>query len=131
MHSHARPVETRHPLHPIYSCGGHFGVKYMRQDDIEHLIKCIKEKCKLTMDWDGNLYCGICLTWDYDAPTLDISMPGYILKQLQKYKHATQTKQQIAHTPPSLNNMAAWHNNRSPRTRPPPSPKTTSNKSNA
>jgi hypothetical protein len=71
-----------------------FGIKYTCQEDIEHLIKCIKEKYELTMDWDGNLYCGICLKWDYNAGTLDISMPGYILKQLQKYKHATPTKQQ-------------------------------------
>jgi hypothetical protein len=71
-----------------------FGVKYRRQDDIEHLIKCIKEKYGLTMDWDSNLYCGICLKWDYNAHTLGISMPGYILKQMQKYKYATPTKQQ-------------------------------------
>jgi hypothetical protein len=71
-----------------------FGVKYTRQDNIEHLIKCIKEKYKLTMDWDGDLYCGIHLEWDYTARALDISMLGYILKQLQKYRHATPTKQQ-------------------------------------
>jgi hypothetical protein len=38
-----------------------FGVKYMHQEDTEHLIKCIKEKYELTMDWDGNFYCGIFL----------------------------------------------------------------------
>jgi hypothetical protein len=41
-----------------------FGVKYTQQEDIEHLIKCIKKKYKLAMDWDGNLYCGICPKWD-------------------------------------------------------------------
>jgi hypothetical protein len=71
-----------------------FGVKYTHQEDIEHLIKCIKEKYELTMDWDGDLYCSICLKWDYEARTLNISMPVYILKQLQKYKHATPSKQQ-------------------------------------
>jgi hypothetical protein len=64
-----------------------FGVKYMRKEDINHLIKCIKEQYELTEDWDGDLYCGIHLKWDYNIPTLDVSMPGYILKQLQKYKH--------------------------------------------
>jgi hypothetical protein len=70
------------------------GVKYMQQEDIEHLIKCIKEKYKLTMDWGHNLYSGICLKWDHNACTLCISMPGYILKQMQKYNHTTPTKQQ-------------------------------------
>jgi hypothetical protein len=63
------------------------GVKYTRQEDIDHLIGCIKEKYQLTEDWTGNLYCGIKLKWDYDNQTLDISMPGYIIKQLKKFKH--------------------------------------------
>jgi hypothetical protein len=66
-----------------------FGVKYTQQEDMDHLIECIKKKYKLTKDWDGNLYCTVRLKWDYKACTLDISMPGYILKQLQKYKHAS------------------------------------------
>ncbi len=64
-----------------------FGVKYTHKEDIDHLIKCIKEQYELTKDLDGDLYCGIRLKWDYNIRTLDISMPGYILKQLQKYKH--------------------------------------------
>jgi hypothetical protein len=71
-----------------------FGVKYTRQEDINHLIMCIKEKYELTKDWDGNLCCSIRLKWDYNARTLDISMPGYIIKQLQKYKHASPPKPQ-------------------------------------
>ncbi len=35
----------------------------------------------------GDLYCGIKFLWDYNARTLDISMPGYIKKLLHKYKH--------------------------------------------
>ncbi len=60
----------------------------MCQEYINHLIKCINKKYELTKDWDGDLYCGICLKWDYDARTLNISMLGYIIKQLQKYEHA-------------------------------------------
>ena len=64
-----------------------FGVKYTRKENINHLIKAIKEKYELTKDWDGDLYCGIRLKWDYHCNTLDISMLGYICKQLQKYRH--------------------------------------------
>ncbi len=71
-----------------------FGVKYKHQEDIDHLIVAIKTKYKLTKDWIGNLYCGIKLNWDYDKCTLDISMPGYIVKQLQRYKHASPTQPQ-------------------------------------
>ena len=61
-----------------------FGVKYVGKEHATHLIDCIKEKYGVTEDWTGDLYCGIKLKWDYVAQTLDISMPGYIKKLLQK-----------------------------------------------
>ena len=76
------------------------GVKYTNKIDVNHLIKCLKTDYKLTKDWDGDLYCGIKLKWDYYARTLDISMPGYIIKQLQKYKHDMPTwSQHCPYTP--------------------------------
>jgi hypothetical protein len=59
-------------------------MKYLREEDIAHLIRCIKEKYELNKDLDSNL----CVTW-----MLNISMPGYIIKQLQKYKHASLERQ--------------------------------------
>ena len=53
-----------------------------------------KEKYELTKDLSGDLYCGIKLHWDYNGRTVDISMPGYINKLLQKYKHKMLTKPQ-------------------------------------
>ncbi len=65
-----------------------FGVKYESKDDMDHLIASIKSTYKVTKDWKGNLYCGISLNWDYINRTVDLSMPGYIKKKLQKYNHA-------------------------------------------
>ena len=76
-----------------------FGIKYVGKEHADHLIKCLKEKCKLTEDWTGNLYCGITLDWNYEARTLDISMPGYIKKQLLKYKHIMQRIQYCPYSP--------------------------------
>jgi hypothetical protein len=65
-----------------------FGVKYKCKEHVDHLIAAIKSKYKnLTKDWTGKLYCGIKLQWDLDKPILDISMLGYVVKQLQHYKH--------------------------------------------
>jgi hypothetical protein len=36
-------------------------------------------KYKMTTDWNGNLYCGITLNWDYTNRTVELSMPGYML----------------------------------------------------
>ena len=78
-----------------------FGVKYVGKEHVDHLIKCIREKYELTEDWSGDLYCGIKLHWDYIARTVDISMPGYIKKLLQKYKHKMPTKPQHCPYPPN------------------------------
>jgi hypothetical protein len=66
------------------------GIKYVSKQHAEHLITCLKEKYKLAKDWSGEPYCGIKLNWNYDKRTLLMSMPGYIKKQLLKYKHAVQ-----------------------------------------
>jgi hypothetical protein len=64
-----------------------FGVKYISQEDIGHLVGTIKSTCTLTKDWAGNLYCGITLDWDYKNRMVNILMPGYIKKKLQEYNH--------------------------------------------
>jgi hypothetical protein len=71
-----------------------FGVKYVGEEHVQHLIRCIKETYEVTEDWTGDLYCGITLKWNYDERWLDISMPGYIKKLLLKYKHRMPTKPQ-------------------------------------
>jgi hypothetical protein len=70
------------------------------KEHVDHLIQCIKKDYELT-DWTGDLYCGIQLDWDYNARTLDISMPGYIKKVLQKYKHRVPSKPQYYPYSPS------------------------------
>ncbi len=45
-------------------------------------------------DWTGDLYCGIKLKWDYEARTVNLSMPGYIKQLLLKYKHRMRSKPQ-------------------------------------
>ena len=46
----------------------------------------------ISEDWNGALYCGITLKWDYKNKTLDCSMPDYIKTGLERYEHATPTK---------------------------------------
>ena len=64
-----------------------FGVKYVGKKHADHLVNALKKNYKIWEDWTGSLYCEITLDWNYTQRTLDISMPGYIKKQLQKYKH--------------------------------------------
>lgn len=64
-----------------------FGVKYTKKEDIEHLIRCLKQRYIVTSDWEGTLFNGITLDWKYDKKCVDLSMPGYIEKALQKFAH--------------------------------------------
>jgi hypothetical protein len=40
------------------------------------------------------MYCGIFITWDYIHRTVDISMPGYVKKALQRFCHTPTTRVQ-------------------------------------
>ncbi len=73
-----------------------FGVKYVTQEDVDHLITSIKSTNSLTKEWTGNLYCGITLEWDCINWTVDILMPGYINKKLQEYDYIRPQKMQTS-----------------------------------
>ena len=42
-----------------------FSGKYTNIDSATHLIKCIEEMYEIIIDWDGKVYCGIHLKWNY------------------------------------------------------------------
>ena len=75
-----------------------FGVKYVKKDDVDHLIASIKSTYPLTEDWTGNMYCGITMEWDCENRHVDISMSGYIRKKLQEYGHIMPQNCRHAHT---------------------------------
>jgi hypothetical protein len=74
-----------------------FGVKYIGRENLDHLMNALKEFYDVTIDYTGGLYCGVTLEWNYDKRYVDISMPGYVKKQLLKYKHPEPKKP--VHTP--------------------------------
>ena len=75
-----------------------FGIKYNGKEHADHLIRILRSKyTAVATDWEGKLYCGITLNWNYREGYVDISMPGYIQRLLAKYKHLKPKKQQ--HSP--------------------------------
>jgi Reverse transcriptase (RNA-dependent DNA polymerase) len=64
-----------------------FGIKYEGKEHTQHLIDTLTQKYRITQDWTGTLYCGITLHWDYEAGTVNLSMPGYIAKAFQRFQH--------------------------------------------
>jgi hypothetical protein len=60
---------------------------YVGREHAEHLKATLEENYELSTDWTGALYCGIKLQWDYEARTVDLSMPGYIAAVLHRFQH--------------------------------------------
>ena len=90
-----------------------FGVKYVGKEHADHLIKTLKGHYdKISVDWEGKLYCGITLDWNYEERFLDISMPGYINKLRARYKHEMPSRPQHSpyKAPPKVYGRAAQDN---------------------
>ena len=49
-----------------------------------HLADSLQQYYKISIDWEGNIYCGLTLDWYYSKQTMDISMAGYIKKDLDQ-----------------------------------------------
>ena len=71
-----------------------FGIKYCGEEHAKHLISVLEEDYTVEVDWKGALYCGITLEWDYNNRTVDLSMPGYVKKQLIRYEHSSPRRPQ-------------------------------------
>lgn len=71
-----------------------FGILYVDDDDLLHLLAALQTKYKITQDLSGALYCGLLLQWDYDKQTVNLSMPGYIEAALNKFSHNKPIKPQ-------------------------------------
>ena len=50
------------------------------------MLSILKSFYDVEVDLSRSLYCGITLDWQYRDKYVDISMPNYVQKQLEKYK---------------------------------------------
>ncbi|KAL7460263.1 hypothetical protein ACHAXS_000725 [Conticribra weissflogii] len=98
-----------------------FGVKYVRMEHAQHLIQTLKKYYTISEDWEGELYCGVTLKWNYNESYANISMPGYVQKMLQRSNTTPPPNHNIPLTLPPQRNMEKRHKNPSPKTTPPTS----------
>jgi hypothetical protein len=64
-----------------------FAVKYVVKHHVNHLRYALLQSYELTTDWEGKLYSGMSLKWDYKKRTRDIPMTGYVSNVLSKFQH--------------------------------------------
>ena len=71
-----------------------FGIKYIGKKHSDHLLGVLNKYYNLETDWEGALYCGVSLAWNYNTHYMDIHMPNYVYRNLIKYKHEPQKRPQ-------------------------------------
>jgi hypothetical protein len=74
-----------------------FSVKYEGKKHVVHLWGSLLRSYELKTYWEGKLYSGMTLKWDYKNRTCDNSMPVYVANVLRKFQHDTPKHPQ--HTP--------------------------------
>ena len=71
-----------------------FGIKYIRQELLQHLLNALKEAYEITVDMEGKYMIFMTLKWNYVNKHVDISMPNYIENILKKFFHKKPSKHQ-------------------------------------
>ena len=93
------PGLWRHVWRPITFClvVDDFGIKTVGLTHAKHLKTELEKHYDVSMNWKGDLFCGVQLNWDYKNRTVDLSMPDYVQKALIKFGHKPPQKPQ--HSP--------------------------------
>jgi hypothetical protein len=64
-----------------------FAVNCVGKHHTDNLRNALLHNYELTTDWEGKVYSGMSLKWDYKNRTCYISMPGYMSNVLSKFQH--------------------------------------------
>ena len=71
-----------------------FRVKYVGEENAQHLLDTVRKYYKCSCDWKGERYCGLTIKWDYKGWKVHLSMPGYVQKALTRFQHPLPAKRQ-------------------------------------
>lgn len=80
-----------------------FGIKYVGEENKNHLINALKENNEIAIGEGGTKYIGLTLQWDYKQRCVHLSMLGYKQQAFTRFNHAPPTRiqnQPYPHVPP-------------------------------
>ena len=77
-------------------CVDDFGIKYFSRDDAIHLIQTLSTKYDCSIDWTGANFCGLHYKWNYHERFVDVSLPSYVKKALQRLQHVPPSSPQYS-----------------------------------
>ena len=74
-----------------------FRIKFFAANDATHLLDALRNNYSVTIDPSGSKYCRLTTTWNYPSNYVEISMPNYVRKFLERFQHPVPTRPQ--HSP--------------------------------
>jgi hypothetical protein len=80
-----------------------FGIKWIKEADLDHLIATLEKHYEVTVDKEGREYVKIELDWDYKNNKVHLSMQPYLQKALRQFDNVVPSKRQDSpypHVPP-------------------------------
>ena len=63
-----------------------FGIKYLNDNDLDHLITTLEEHYQVKVDKEGKEFVKIELDWEYDKGRVHLSMKPYLDKALRQFE---------------------------------------------
>ena len=69
-----------------------FGIKYLKKEDLDHLIKSLEKYYDVTVDLEGKEYIKIKLDWYYKKMEMHLSMMPHLQKALRQFNNVVPTK---------------------------------------
>ncbi|KAL7480683.1 hypothetical protein ACHAW6_006349, partial [Cyclotella cf. meneghiniana] len=69
-----------------------FGIKYLKEEDLDHLIKSLEKHYDFTVNKEGKEFVKIELDWDYEKREVHLSMTPYLQKALRQFDNVIPTK---------------------------------------
>ncbi len=90
------PGLWKHDTQPIFFTlvVDNFEVKYVGEENAQHLLDTVQQFYKCLCNWDGKRYCGLTIKWDYNGQKVHLSMPNYINNALARFQHTPPQKWQ-------------------------------------
>ena len=85
-----------------------FGIKYIKKEDLDHLINSLDKYYEVSVDMEGKEFVKIELDWDYTNGKVHLSMKPYLEKVLRQFNNLIPSKQQDSpylHMPPKFRTM--------------------------
>ncbi len=64
----------------------------MSENNVDHIINALKKYYTITVDKDAAKYMKLTIEWDYENGKVHMSMPGYLAKEMIRFKHETPNK---------------------------------------